>query len=356
MVSQSETSPSSAGLILDHCTPEQAQQLYYDWSFTEHWNPATKGQEIPDVYLKTDAKAFFYGKVGDEVVSLISCMRYGQEQAWVGYYIVSPTHRGKGYGLQGFQRALAYAGEQCPSIGLDAVMEQVKNYQKSGFTETQWQNERRHGSIKDLVETSERELANKILLAATDPTTKGFRFFEDDQVLKEAKARLVNLADPSVDLEQLSPIEEKYTGLKRPGFLQDWVQFHAHHPESRRFGAAVLSNTESQKNGKPLVLGYGCVRPAETSYRVGPLYASSPEVARLLLVKLAVDVVQAEKQTPKGIPLAFDVDVPTINKEAVKLFDGLGWNDTFPSLRMWKGKIPKHDSNGVYGVATLEVG
>ncbi|KAG0203644.1 hypothetical protein BGX28_004131 [Mortierella sp. GBA30] len=346
-MTHSGSSVPSSGLVLDHCTPDQAQALYHEWSLTEGWNPGTKGLEVKDVYLKADSKAFFFGKVDDEVVSIISCVRFGQEQAWLGYYIVSPKHRGKGYGVVGFKRALDFANADTRNVGLDAVLAQVKNYQKSGFTQTQWQNQRRHGSLKDLVENLEKDIANDILQGHVE----GF----EDKLLHGQNGRVVNLADPAVDRTQLPQIEERYAGLKRPEFLQVWVDFHANHPEDHRFGAAVLSTKEEQ-NGKPVVLGYGCIRPAETSYRMGPLYASSPEVARLLLVKLAVDVVQAEKQSPRGTPLDIDIDVPDKNEESLRLFDSLGWKNMFDSLRMWRGKAPESDVSGVFGVASLEVG
>ncbi|KAF8975615.1 hypothetical protein BGZ46_008986 [Entomortierella lignicola] len=334
-------SKSPSEFSIAPCTSEEAYELFYSWAKSEHWNPSTKGQDIQEIYHKADPEGFFIGKINENgktvPVSIVSAVRYGQEQAWIGFYIVSPNYRGRDFGITTFRRALEHAGHGRPSVGLDAVMAQVENYKKSGFTEIGWQNERRHGSVKDLVENHERDLADKI--------TRG------------EVPGLVHLTDDQVDLEQLSGIEERYAGLKRPEFVKDWALFHARHPEQHRFGAAVLSTdgTKDEKSGKPIILGYGCVRPAETSYRVGPIYASTPEVAKLLLVKLATEVVLAEKQTPYGVPLEFDVDIPNSNAEAVKIFDSIGWKDTFPSLRMWKGKVPEHDVNGVYSVSTLEL-
>ncbi|KAF9390232.1 hypothetical protein BGX21_011515 [Mortierella sp. AD011] len=335
-------SKSPESLSIERCTGEQASKLFYSWALSEHWNPSTNGEDIKDVFHKADPQGFFFGKIHengkDEVVSIISGVRYGEDQAWIGFYIASPNHRGRGYGLETFHQALKHVGHDRASVGLDGVMAQVDNYKKSGFTEIGWQNERRHGSIAGLVENSERELAEKIA--------------------KDEFPGLVLLQDDQVDLDQLPGIEERFSGLKRPGFVKDWALFHAHHPEQHRFGVAFLSTdgTKDEKSGKPIVLGYGCVRPAVSSYRVGPLYATTPEIAKLLLVKLASEVILAEKSKPYGVSLQFDVDVPNSNKDAIKIFDDLGWNDTFPCLRMWKGKVPKHDVNGVFAVGTLEVG
>ncbi|KAG0056213.1 hypothetical protein BGZ89_002175 [Linnemannia elongata] len=349
---------SSTGQVFHQADRDQAADHFFNWASSEQWNPGHKGLEL-ELLHSADPKGFFFSTVDppstttntstdnkeqqphpakDEVVSIVSAVRYGEDQGWIGFYIASPKYRGKGYGLATFNRAFDHlTPDTRESIGLDAVLAQVENYRKSGFTQTSWLNERRNGSAIDLVEKQERELAEKIS--------------------RNEVEGLVLLSDPQVDLDQLPGIEVKYCGLKRPQFVKDWAQFHANHPEEHRFGVAILSSDKKdEKSGKPLVLGYACVRPATSSYRVGPLYAVDGDVAKKLLVKLAVEVVLAEKQSPLGVPLMFDVDMPDKNPTAVKIFDGLGWKNTFPCLRMWKGKIPAHDVNGVFGVTTLEIG
>ncbi|KAF9931745.1 hypothetical protein FBU30_009669 [Linnemannia zychae] len=336
---------------------DEATKLMYTWANSESWNPGYKGQEI-EIFHSADPKGFIYSTIdvpatdsdtvsnGDqksseekkEVVSVISAIRYGEDQGWIGYYIASPKHRGKGYGIATFNRALEHLNHNTrASIGLDAVLAQVPNYRKSGFTETAWLNERRNGSIVDLVESQEKDLATKI----NQNEIEG----------------LVLLSDPNVDFEQLPGLEIKGTGLIRHQFTKDWARFHSNQSKNHRAGAAVLSADKKDPiTGKPLVLGYGCVRPATASYRVGPLYAANAEIAKQLLVKLAIEVIQADKQSSLGIPLMFDVDMPDKNPAAVELFNGLGWKNTFPCLRMWKGKVPEYDISGVFGVSSLELG
>ncbi|KAF9915190.1 hypothetical protein BX616_006708 [Lobosporangium transversale] len=367
--------------VFDRCTHQQAVDTFYGWSRQEQWNPGAKGEEIRHVFYRADPQGFFFGKLtskprpkrdsdsssdsssdsdsqntdpsshsssvaddndgDDEIVSIVSSVRYGDDQAWIGYYIVSPKYRGQGLGLEGFHKALEHAGHGS-HVGLDGVMAQVENYKKSGFIHISWQNERRQGFAKDLTENHERDLA--------------------DQIRRSEIPGLVDLSDDQVDLEQLCELEEKYTGLKRPQFVKDWVKFHTNHADKHRFGAAVLSTDQKKENGKPVVLGYACLRPAETSYRLGPLYAANIEAAKQLLVKLAVEVELADADQQKSStlpdrpPLLIALDMPNSNQEAVKFFDGIGWKDTFPSLRMWRGKRPEHDVNGVFAVSTLEMG
>lgn len=313
---------------VERCTQKEAFQYFYQWSHELQWNPTSEGEDIRDVYFKADPQGFFKGQLKNEVVSIVSGVRYGDEQAWIGFYITSPNHRGNGYGHATFRKAIEHIGAKA-TVGLDAVLAQVENYKKSGFTAISWMNERRNGSIADLVGNQERDLAERI-----------------------ANNKVAGLVDISeVDADQLSAIEKRFSGLNRPQFVKDWASFHSTHREKRRFGAAVVST----EGGKPVIQGYACVRPAVTSYRVGPIYAASPEVAKQLLVKLAYEVVKAEEQKPFNIPLKFDVDVPNSNQDAVKIFNDLGWHDTFPTQRMWKGYVPEHDINGVYAVTTLEL-
>lgn len=345
-----------SGQLFHQCDRDQAIEYFFSWCNSEQWNPGHKGHDV-EIFHKADPKGFFISTVEpstsasneantdtrekpakDEVVSIICGLRYGEDQGWIGCYIASSKYRGRGYGLATFNWAIDHLTPQTrESIGLDGVTAQVGNYLKSGFTEIAWLNERRNGSAVELIETQERELADKIT--------------------RNEVVGLVSLSDPNVDLDQLPGIEIRYCGLKRPQFVKDWAQFHANHPEERRFGVAYLSpDKKDEKSGKPLVLGYACVRPATSSYRVGPLYAVDGDVAKKLLVKAAVEVVQAEKQSPYGVPLMFDIDMPDKNPAAVKIFNGLGWKNTFSCLRMWKGKIPDSDVNGVFGVTLLELG
>ncbi|KAG0085614.1 hypothetical protein BGZ93_000545 [Podila epicladia] len=323
---------SIAPLSRDH-----AAAIFFNWANSEQWNPTAQGADLGDVYFPLDSGAFFAGIVispttgESKIVSILSGVRFGAEQAWVGFYIVDPAQRGHGYGLKTFEHVLSkHLGDSgITSVGLDGVMAQVSNYRKSGFTNVGWQNERRHGDLVKLVEVQEAALADKI----RNGGVSGLR----------------DLA--TVDEAQLAAMEVRYSGLKRPEFVRRWVQFHSGVQETKhRFNTALLA-----EDGKT-VLGYGCIRPAQTSYRIGPIYASSTEVAKQILVKLAIDVVEVEKRHPLGVPLEIDIDVPNTNKHAVELFDGLGWKDTFPSLRMWKGPVPEHDVSGVFGVASLEVG
>ena len=78
------------------------------------------------------ASEFFIGELNGERISCISVVRHGESVAFIGYYIVTKPHRGKGYGLKTWTTALAGIDDQC-NRQLVAVMNMNDQYQKSGF-------------------------------------------------------------------------------------------------------------------------------------------------------------------------------------------------------------------------------
>ncbi|KAF8936750.1 hypothetical protein BGZ47_009355 [Haplosporangium gracile] len=367
---RSAVSPTPPGLMIHQCEGDEGVHLFHGWAARMGWNPGQKSA-MRQVMLKTDPGAYFYcrldtkeaqeqeqkktGKVmvvkekarekvalenDHSIVSIISAIRFGDDQAWLAYYITEEQHRGKGYGLAIFNHALEHLdGPSRKSIGLNAAMSQVHNYQKSGFTQSSWTNERRRGPASDIVEgTHDRELAEKIA--------------------RDEVEGVVSLSDPKMDWDQLYRMEKQYTGLDRLEFIKSWVDYHAHgDPSTHRIGVAVLSTTSTcPLSKKPLLLGYACARPATVSYRIGPLYATDGEVARQLLVKLAVGAIAAEKRFPLRVPLVFDIDIVQENTAAVAMFDRLGWPNVLSSLRMWKGVVPPYDASGCFGIASAEAG
>src|SRR5690349_7397201 len=106
---------AATNIVFESLPSEKAGELFYSWANSEQWNPSTKGQDVKEVYHKTDPEGFIAGKITndqgkEEIVVIISAVRYGSEQAWIGFYIANPKHRGNGYGLATFNKALDYIG------------------------------------------------------------------------------------------------------------------------------------------------------------------------------------------------------------------------------------------------------
>jgi len=99
-----------------------------DWAAEEGWNP---GLHDADCFIATDPTGFLVGLLEDEPIATISAVKYGSSFGFIGFYIVKPNYRNQGYGIQIWREALDRL--QARTIGLDGVVAQQQNYQRSGF-------------------------------------------------------------------------------------------------------------------------------------------------------------------------------------------------------------------------------
>ena len=99
-----------------------------DWAAAEGWNP---GLADAACFTTVDPDGFHIGELGGTAASTISVVNYDDGFSFLGFYIVRPDLRGRGYGLRTWQAAIAHAGTRM--IGLDGVVAQQDNYRKSGF-------------------------------------------------------------------------------------------------------------------------------------------------------------------------------------------------------------------------------
>ncbi len=102
--------------------------LVLDWAAAEGWNP---GLDDAAAFLAADPRGFFLALDGDVPVGAISVVNHNPTFAFLGLYLVVPSHRGKGVGYALWSHALEHAGDR--TIGLDGVPEQQENYAASGF-------------------------------------------------------------------------------------------------------------------------------------------------------------------------------------------------------------------------------
>ena len=81
--------------------------LALEWAADEGWNP---GLHDAEPFYGADPEGFFMGFLNREPVSCISAVRYGKGFGFIGFFMVRPEHRGKGYGFEIGQRALGAPG------------------------------------------------------------------------------------------------------------------------------------------------------------------------------------------------------------------------------------------------------
>jgi len=79
--------------------------LVIQWATAEGWNPGIADAEC---FYAADNKGFFIGLLNGEPIASISAVKYNENFGFIGLYIVRPAFRGRGYGLQLWQRGLNY--------------------------------------------------------------------------------------------------------------------------------------------------------------------------------------------------------------------------------------------------------
>lgn len=276
-------------------------ELIRTWADEEGWNP---GDSDRFAFAVADPSGFLVGRIDGEPVASISAVRYGASFGFIGFYIARPAVRGQGYGIR-----LWHAGMERLEgrlIGLDGVVDQQDNYRKSGFRSA-WNNVRHEG--------------------VPQPDSAGGGAGADGD---GAGVEVVDAA--SLPFGLLAAYDRRFFPAPRDAFLSAWTGL-----PGRTALAAV-------RDGR--IEGLGVIRPCSGASRIGPLYASTPGIAALLLRRLA-------EHTPDG---AVAVDAPDANPAATALLAGLGLVPSFEAARMYTGPAPEVELPGMYGVTSLELG
>lgn len=260
------------------------------WAAAEGWNP---GFHDAECFYQTDPGGFLVAEVNGEPVGCISIVLYDDHFSFLGFYIVLPEYRGKGYGLALWRAALERAGDRI--IGLDGVVAQQDNYRKSGF-----------------------------VLAANN-------------IRYEGRGRPAVVSDciplTEIPIEALTTFDARFFPVPRRRFLENWIAM----PGS--VGYAVRHDDGG-------LTGYGLIRSCATGFKIGPLFADSPDIAEKLFTALSTHASDA----------AVYLDVPQTNVAAVALAERHGMKEVFSTARMYLHGAPTTNPDGVFGVTSYELG
>lgn len=99
-----------------------------DLAAHEGWNP---GLHDAECFFAADPEGFLIGELAGEPIGCISAVSYAGRYGFIGLYIVRPEFRGRGFGWQLWQAAMARLSGH--NVGLDGVVAQQSNYARSGF-------------------------------------------------------------------------------------------------------------------------------------------------------------------------------------------------------------------------------
>jgi GNAT superfamily N-acetyltransferase len=267
-----------------------------EWAAAEGWNP---GLGDASIFWDTDPGGFVCAERSGEVVGTGSTVAYGREFGFMGFFIVRPDLRGQGIGRDFWiwrrDRLRTRLGRGA-AIGMDGVFAMQPFYARGGFVFS-------HRNLR-LAGTGQGG-------ASVDPA-------------------LVELG--SLPFEQVAGFDRHHFGFSREVFLRRWIR-----PE----GGLGLGFLDGDR-----IRGFGVVRPCRTGFKIGPLFAETPEVADALFVALSGHA---------GGESVF-LDVPENHPAALELGRRHQLTESFGCARMYHGPAPKLPWNQIYGVTTFELG
>jgi Acetyltransferase (GNAT) domain len=273
-------------------------RIVLEWAAAQGWNPGLRDEAA---FHPTDPGGFLIGRLGGEPVTALSVIRYGDGFGFAGLWLTHPAARGTGLGRHTWRTGLhRLAGR---TVGLDALPRlsagevappALAHFTTAGFA-TAWHNLRCAGTP-----------------AVVEPSLG------------------VLLADAhDIGFADLAAYDRRFFPASRDAFLASWITLPGHR--------ALIAVRDGA------LAGFGVLRPARDTNRVGPLYAASADVAAMLLTALSA----GEHVT---------IDVPVCNAVAVDVVERLGLKPQWESARMYRGGVPDVDVAGLFGVTTLELG
>jgi len=270
---------------------QEVADIAVAWAAKEGWNP---GLHDAACFYAADPQGFFIGELGSQPVAVISAVAYDPQFAFMGFYIVHPEFRSKGYGMRIWKEALLYLGGR--NIGGDGVMERIKDYETQGF-KSYYKNRR-------------------------------YRGFGTGR--KEAQ----NLAQvQQVDFESLAAYDDGIFPAPRHAFLKCWIE----QPNTKGYVYAA----------KDKIAGYGVIRKCFKGYKIGPLFSDNSAAAEQIFNALIGSV-------EKDAEVFFDA--PEANPQAIELAQRHKMQVVFETARIYSQKSPDVPLEKVFGVTSFELG
>lgn len=264
--------------------------LAVSWAASEGWNPGLHDAEI---FAAVDPGGFFVAEDGGIPVGCVSCVRYDDAFAFLGFFIVVPERRGQGIGRALWQAAMEHAGGR--NVGLDGVPAQVANYGRSGF-------------VQDYRNIRHRTIGG-------GPTSGVSEMIASENI--DAVVAYDRSCFPAV----------------RDAFVRAWFA---------QPGATAVCVREGGR-----VRGYGVLRRCGDGWKIGPLFADDDRVARCLF---------ADLRAAAGAGDNVYLDIPEVNPGAADLVRRHCMQPVFETARMYTAGRPRFNLNACYGVTTFELG
>ena len=272
-------------------------EFAYETTKTEGWNYKKEDTQRMFSY---NPSGCFIAEVNGKQVGHVFSVNYGN-LGWIGLLIVRAEYRRKGVGTALMKEAinnLLTSGVE--TIRLEAVSAIATIYRKLGFVD-EYDSLRFSGITRKIASTS----SSNVRLAKKET------------------------------IKQIAKFDAEYFGANRINVLGN-----LYHDNPK---LCFVSYAESKING------YVMCRTAEKGYRVGPWVCSSenPQAAKELLMRCMETVSENVK---------LYLGVPAVNKKAVEILQGFGFEQYSKSIRMRFGKELNELVNGIFSIGGPEKG
>jgi len=274
-------------------TANEIKDIAIHWAVQQGWNP---GLHDGDAFAKADENAFWVGLLDGQPVSCISLANYDHKIGFIGFYLVHPDYRHMGYGLQLWNHAIA--AQEVEVLAGDGVMEQLENYQKSGF-QFAWMNARYTVTRPDMP-------------------------FEKSPHIRQYEPSIFN---------DLLAYDTKHFGIERAAYLKAWLEMPNSH--------ALFFQEDDQ------IMGMGIIRKCLNGWKIGPLFADTFNIAMRLFTELCIHANSGDD---------LFLDIPEANPNALELVRYFGMQSVFKTARLYKGGVPSLPLEHIYGITSFEFG
>jgi len=266
-----------------------------DWASQEGWNP---GKHDAAVFWHTDPDGFYGVKVGDNLIAGGAIISYEGAFGFMGIFIVNSQYRNLGIGNKLWYKRknkLISRLKENAAIGMDGVLAMQPYYQKGGF---------------ELAFRDER-----------------YEFYGKNYTYSANVSLIKN-----EDFDEILKYDSLHFGFQRTSFLRQWLII----PSSM----AIKYKLDDE------ILGYAVIRKVEKGFKIGPLFAQNNTIAEELL-KCCLS-----NSSEDFVYL----DIPTINKNAIKLVEKYEGKYIFECARMYCGNAPNLPIDEIYGITSFELG
>jgi ribosomal-protein-alanine N-acetyltransferase len=250
------------------------------------------------------------GCLDDRPIGCILGVRYDNHFGFIGLFLVKPEHRGHGYGVALWRRALTHL-EAVACIGLEAAPERLGDYGRWGFR-----------PAHDTLRWSCTACPDHRVPPGSLPA--GHRLLPTTAVPESAVAAY----------------DARHEATPRPLFLREWLKSRS--PLDR---VRVVVDAGGVCRGFARIRAALMPSPGSDGWRVGPWQADDEALAEGLLADLLAD--------RTGTVL---VDAPGINPGAGRILERWGFQPVGRTIRMYRGVPPVVPMQEIYGLACLELG